>query len=61
MTLFEIGVSYRFECDTNIAQQSSYRHSCAPEEVGVIKQRGTTEEKHCYLIQGVVWGSRKAC
>jgi len=43
MTLFQIGVSYRFECDTNIAPQSSLRHSCASEEVGVNKQIGTTE------------------
>jgi len=58
-TLFQIGASYRFERDPNIAPQSSLCHSCASEEVGVNKQRGTTEEIHCYLIQGVVEGSRQ--
>jgi len=60
MTLFQIGASYRFERDANIAPQFSLCHSCASEEVGVNKQRGTTEVMHCYLIQGVVEGSRQS-
>jgi len=59
MTLFQIRASYRFECDTNIAPHSSFRLSCAPENMGVNKQRVTAEEIHSYLIQGVVEGSRQ--
>ena len=42
--MLQIGASYGIERDTNIAAQPSLRHGCGPEEVGLNKQRGTTEE-----------------